>query len=232
MNTNLTRVPLLAALAALVLVPAVKAQEMPTPTVAFGMLTEGNHRHAGHAHLHPHLDAAARAAGTEGQSPFAVVLACVDSRVPPELVFDRGIGDLLVIRTAGHALDAAALGSIEYGIGVLQSPLLYVLGHENCGAVDATMKTLESEATAPGSIHALVEHIAPAVVAAADEPGDPLAEAVEANVELTVEKLLSASEMIREAVEAGRSQIVGGVYDLDTGEVEVVTQRAASLGSE
>ena len=158
----------------------------------------------------------------QGQKPFAIVFGCVDSRVPPELVFDRGLGDVFVIRTAGQVLDDAGLGSIEFGVEELGIPLVMVLGHEKCGAVAATIEAVEHNAEAPGHIGALVEGIRPAVEQVKGQPGDLLDNAVRANVELTVRQL-KTSPILAEALETGHIKIVGARYDLDTGVVEVTT---------
>ena len=157
----------------------------------------------------------------KGQNPFATIFSCVDSRVPPELVFDRGLGDLFVIRTAGHVIDKAVLGSLEFGVAELKIPLLLVLGHEKCGAVKATVEAVENNATAEAEINWLVDSIRPAVEQAKAQPGDLLDNSVKANVSLTVEHLKQSS-ILSEAVEKGELKIIGARYDLDTGVVEVI----------
>ncbi len=186
---------------------------------ALRSLKEGNQRFVKGQPEYPHLDEKTRSALRDGQQPFAVVLACVDSRVPPELVFDRGLGDMLVIRTAGHVLDSAALGSIEFGVGVLKSPLLVVLGHEKCGAVDASIAAVDKGEAAPGAINYLVNSIEPAVRSAAQLSGNRLDNTIGHNVKHTIEGL-KQSAIIRQALESGSLKLVGGVYDLDTGAVE------------
>ena len=214
---NLTLIALL--FGGLLAAPPASAQDRPDPDEVYESLTEGNERFAVGEMIHPNLGAEARQGLISSQAPTATVLACVDSRVPPELVFDSGLGDMLVIRTAGEALDGAALGSIQYGVGVLETPLLVVLGHENCGAVKAAIDALEAGVPAPGAIHNLVENIAPAVVRAQGQSGDLFPNAVREQVRYTME-VLKGEALIKEAVEEGRTRIVGGVYDLDTGEVE------------
>jgi carbonic anhydrase len=145
----------------------------------------------------------------------------VDSRVPPELVFDRGLGDLFVIRTAGQVIDTAVLGSLEFGVAELKIPLLMVLGHEKCGAVKATIETVEKGGTAEADIEALVNGIRPAVEHAKGEAGDLLDNAVKANVVAVVQKL-KQSPILKEAIEQGKLTIVGARYDLDTGAVETL----------
>ena len=137
------------------------------------------------------------------------------------MIFDRGLGDLFVIRTAGQVLDSAVLGSLQYGVAELKIPLLVVLGHEKCGAVKATVEAVENNATAEAEINWLVDGIRPAVEAAKGQSGDLLDNAVKANISLVVEHL-KGSSILSEAVEKGELKIVGARYDLDTGLVEVI----------
>jgi len=187
---------------------------------ALQRLLDGNRRYVAHQSIEVNESETRRIEVAQGQNPFATLFSCVDSRVPPELVFDRGLGDLFVVRTAGQVIDSAVLGSLEYGVAELKIPLLMVLGHEKCGAVKATIETIEKNATAEADINALVEAIRPAVEKVRGQPGDLLDNAVKANVELTV-SLLKTSPILAEAVENGTLKIVGARYDLDTGVVEV-----------
>jgi carbonic anhydrase len=196
----------------------------PEPAVssadeALQRLKDGNKRYVARKTVDPNQTELRRVEVAKGQDPFAAILGCVDSRVPPELVFDRGLGDLFVIRTAGQVLDKAVIGSIEFGIAELGIPLLVVLGHENCGAVKATIEALEKHSEAEGSIGYLVEEIAPAVEKASGQPGDVVDNAVRANVELIVNRL-KESQVLSAALKEGRLKIAGGRYDLDTGAVE------------
>jgi carbonic anhydrase len=188
---------------------------------AIQRLKEGNLRYVGNKTVDPNQTEARRVELAGGQHPFATILGCVDSRVPPELVFDRGLGDLFVIRTAGQVVDKAVLGSIEFGAAELGIPLIVVLGHEKCGAVKATIETLAANGEAEGSIAYLVEGITPAVEKAKGQAGDELDNVVRANVGLVVEAL-NKSTILSEAVSAGKLKIVGGRYDLDTGAVEFI----------
>lgn len=188
---------------------------------ALQQLLAGNQRYV-EAHLsHPHLTTERRAEVARGQHPFAMVFSCVDSRVPPELVFDQGLGDLFVIRTAGHVLDQAAFGSIEFGAAELGIQLLVVLGHERCGAVAATIAALDKRTAAPGHIGALVTGITPAVEQAQAQAGDLVHNTVRANVALTV-RALATSPILSQAMAQGQLKIVGACYNLDTGNVEVL----------
>lgn len=191
---------------------------------ALARLMAGNKRYVQGRSMPINEGNARRAEGVQGQKPFASIFSCVDSRVPPELVFDRGIGDLFVARTAGQVLDNAVLGSLQFGVAELKIPLLLVLGHEKCGAVKATIETLEAKASAPASINFLVESIAPAVRNAkptiGEDHGDVLHNAVQANVDLVVAKLRTAPILV-DAIASGTLRVVGGVYDLGSGAVRI-----------
>lgn len=154
-----------------------------------------------------------------GQSPFAVVVACSDSRTPPGSLFNRGLGDLFIVRVAGNTVDNTGLGSIEYGVTVLGAPLVVVLGHTQCGAVEAAVKVVKDKAKFPGSIGTVVAPIIPAVRSL--EGGPDLANrAVVANVQRVVSRLKSAKPIISRAVAERRLKIVGAVYDLASGKVD------------
>ncbi|RJK98095.1 carbonic anhydrase [Vallicoccus soli] len=186
-------------------------------------LVEGNERFVAGEPLHPDQSTTRREGLAEGQHPFCAVLSCADSRVPPEVLFDQGLGDLFVVRSAGQVLDSAVLGSLQYGVEHLEVPLLVVLGHTECGAVAATVESRRPDAEPTGTdIDALVAGILPAVEEAerfgAHET--ELAEvAVDVNVELVVERL-KASPVIAKASTLREVKVVGAVYDLETGEVE------------
>ena len=185
------------------------------------ILMEGNGLFMTAKPLYPNLTPKRRKEVSKGQKPFAIIFGCVDSRVPPELVFDRGLGDLFVIRTAGQALDDAALGSIEFGVKKLNIPLVMVLGHEKCGAVAATIEVVEKKAVAHGQINTLVEIIKPAVGKVMGQPGDLLENSVRANIQLTVDKL-KASPLLSKYLDKGKIKIVGARYDLETGVVDII----------
>jgi carbonic anhydrase len=160
------------------------------------------------------------------QFPEAAIIACSDSRVPPEILFDQGVGDLFVIRVAGNVIaDSGAVvkGSIEYAVAVLNVPLVMVLGHSNCGAVKAAIQMAASKEPLPGAIDGLVRLIKPAVERSAKLPGDKLTNAIQANVELGVERLTGLDPIVAEAVRGGKIKIVGATYDLATGRVKLLT---------
>lgn len=163
---------------------------------------------------------ARRIAVSKGQDPFATILGCIDSRVPIELVFDQGLGDLVVVRSAGEALDHSVVGSVEFGVAELHTPLLMVLGHQRCGALTAAMNAVDSaHRTADhGEIDYVVEALAPAVQGATGKPGDRLTNAIRTNVDLTLAKLRQ-SPVIAPLVKAGKLELAGAYYELDTGRV-------------
>lgn len=194
-----------------------------TPRFAKSRLVEGNERFVTGEVLHPDQAVSRRAALAAGQKPFTAVLSCADSRVPPEIVFDQGLGDVFVVRSAGQVVDHAVLGSLQYGIEHLGVSLLVVLGHTGCGAVKATLEALQTKAGKTGTdIDALVAAITPAVRSLASSGKkieQILTPAVEANVE-RIAKALEKDRVVEEAVKKKNIEVVGAVYTLDTGEVE------------
>jgi carbonic anhydrase len=205
--------------------PAAVAEDAATPTVSadrgLQMLIDGNKRFvAGNLTSLGNL-AQDRNQLTTGQSPFAVVLCCSDSRVPPELVFDQSLGQIFVVRTAGQVIDEAARSSIVYGVDYLKAPLLLVLGHSRCGAVDATIAALMGNAI-PGYAYRFVEAIGPAARSVLNEPGDRLDNAIRANIEMGVDQLRTAEPVLAAAVGNGSLTVAGGYYDLASGEVSIL----------
>jgi carbonic anhydrase len=154
-----------------------------------------------------------------GQSPFAVVLGCSDSRVPIETIFDQEPGSLFVVRIAGNFLNDDVLGSIEFAIAKLHSKLILVLGHTQCGAVTAAVAQIENDTREPGHIANLAAAIAPAAQAARELPGDWLANAIAENVQRNVEAMTAGSPIIADAVARGEARVAGGLYDIGTGRV-------------
>lgn len=187
------------------------ASTPPSSHEALDRLLAGNRRFVSGLPASRYGAAGRRKEIAEHQHPFAVVVCCSDSRVGPEVVFDQGLGDIFVCRTAGEVVDDVELGSIEYAVEHLGVPLVVVLGHERCGAVAATLKGGE----APGHIGALVKAIAPAVRESEGASGDALDNAVRAQIRAVVRQL-RAAELLHAA------QVVGARYDLDTGVVEVI----------
>lgn len=154
-----------------------------------------------------------------GQAPFAVIVACSDSRTPPGALFNRGLGDLFIVRVAGNTVDNSGLGSIEYGVSVLGAPLVLVLGHTQCGAVEAAVKVVKDKARFPGSIGTMVAPIVPAVKSLSGDQ-DIVNRAVRANVQRVVERLKVAKPIVAKAVAEGKAKVVGAVYDLGSGKVD------------
>jgi carbonic anhydrase len=193
----------------------------PSGQEALDRLLEGNRRWQERRPEHPHEGAEIRAALTAGQHPFATVLSCVDSRVPPELVFDQGLGDLFAVRTAGQVLDDAVLGSIAFGAGELGIRLVLVLGHSSCGAVGAAVDAADTGEEPLGHLAALVEAIAPSVPPSGPDRAARVAIAVDANVAAVVEALRADADLA-ESVAHGDLTIVGARYDLGSGAVTLL----------
>jgi carbonic anhydrase len=206
-------------------VGAQAATAAPTAEESLKQLMAGNARFASGETHNPRRKPEDFRAVAEGQNPIAVVVACADSRVSPELLFDLGVGDLFVIRVAGNVVDGAGVtvkGSIEYAIAELNVPLVVVLGHTNCGAVKAAVKHIDQKDSLPGGINGLVELIKPAVAKTHDEPGNIYDNAMRENVRMGVQKLLGLEPILAPRVKAGTVKVVGGVYDLRSGKVELL----------
>ena len=189
---------------------------------ALRRLADGNARFVAGAPRHPHEAASWRSRLEKGQRPFAVVLGCSDSRVPPELVFDQGLGDLFVVRVAGNVVDTDVIASIEYATHHLDSKLIVVLGHSNCGAVSATLQHLAKPDGEPAEVVSLLYQMEPAVMGiSSDQPHDEQVEqAVQRNVELAVRRLCRVPA-IRRRASTGRVSVVGAIYDMHTGKVDL-----------
>jgi carbonic anhydrase len=193
-----------------------------SPADALNRLMAGNQRYVQGSPIYPNQSAERQAEVAQGQHPWAAILGCMDSRVPPELVFDQGLGDMFVARTAGQVIDNVVVGSLEYAVeeGV---KILMVLGHQSCGAVKATISTIQNGGHPEGQIASLVQAITPAVLQAESEPGDLLDNSIKANVSLEVNYLKSSSEIISSAVSQGAMELVGALYNLNTGAVSLLT---------
>ncbi|MEY9877290.1 carbonic anhydrase [Streptacidiphilus sp. MAP12-33] len=188
-------------------------------------LLAGNRRFVDGSPEHPNQDAARRAATVPTQRPFAVLFGCSDSRLAAEIIFDRGIGDLFVVRTAGHVMGPEVLGSIEYGVSVLNAPLVVVLGHDQCGAVAATCEALDGAATAPGYVRDVIERVTPSVLAARAAGIESRDDIVEEHIRQTVDLLMDRSRVLADAVAAGTTAIVGLSYRLADGTARPVSAR-------
>ena len=192
-----------------------------SPDAALKRLQEGNARYVeGLARRHDFKHE--REALVGGQNPYAAILSCADSRIAPEYAFDSGRGDLFVCRVAGNFADEDMIASMEYAVAVLAVPLILVLGHEGCGAVDATIKSLKDDKELPGHMPSLVEAIEPAVKAVSKQGEDTLGNAIRQNVIDNVAKLKSTTPLLSAAVEQGKLKVVGGIYRLGDGKVGLV----------
>jgi carbonic anhydrase len=200
------------------------------PDEAFAQLMAGNRRFVDGTPEHPNQDAARRADLAPGQAPFAVLFGCSDSRLAAEIIFDQGLGDMFVVRTAGHVIGPEVLGSIEYGVAVLSCPLVVVLGHDSCGAVVAARTAVADGVTAGGYVRDVIEKVTPSVLAARaaghTEDRDFIAEQIRHTVQLLMER----SRVLSQAVEAGQTAIVGLAYRLLDGTAELITLNGADPG--
>jgi carbonic anhydrase len=222
---------------------------MVVPTEAISKLKEGNSRYTSGNQQHPHESgeersymatnsyenagmtffgmnaeqaAKRRAELIKSQHPFATIVSCSDSRVPPEIVFDQGLGDLFICRVAGNVINDENLGSIEYSVDHLGVRLILVLGHQSCGAVKAARETIAAKGKAPGHIESLVRAIKPAVDATAKEDLDAT---IKANVKHVMDALRSSRPILKAKVDSGQVQVIGGYYSLDTGAVTFLDQK-------
>jgi carbonic anhydrase len=229
--------------------PAHPDQPIVSPADAISRLKEGNGRFTAGNLQHPHesteertymatnsyenasmlflgmTDAQAAKRRTElakGQHPFAIIVSCSDSRVPPEIVFDQGLGDLFICRVAGNVINDENLGSIEYAVDHLGTHLILVLGHQRCGAVQAAKETIAAKGKAPGHIESLVTAIKPAVEATAK---DDLDVTIKANVKNVVQALRSSTPILKAKVDSGEIRVIGGYYSLDTGAVTFLDEK-------
>jgi carbonic anhydrase len=228
--------------------PAHPDQPIISPADAISRLKEGNSRFTS-GNMHPHDSseeraymaknsyanfgltfqgltaeqaAKRRAELTKSQHPFVSILSCADSRVPPEIIFDEGLGDLFVVRVAGPVINDEGLGSIEYSVDNLGSRLILVLGHNRCGAVTAARQVIAAKGKAPGHIQSLITALKPAVEATLK--GD-LDATIKANVKHVVDAMRSSKPILKAKVDSGEVQVIGGYYDLDTGAVTFLDEK-------
>jgi len=191
-----------------------------TATQALNLLKRGNANYLTDSPVRAAQGRMRRLAIARSQAPIAVLVSCSDSRVPPELLFGRGLGELFIVRNAGNTVDTTALGSIEYAVAALGVPLVIVMGHERCGAVEAAVNVVQRKAEYPGSIGSMLEPILVPVLKAQTMSGDLLDNAVRENVRSVVKRLREASEpLLFDALKKG-ARIVGARYDLDDGKVD------------
>jgi carbonic anhydrase len=198
-----------------------KPENVLSPDDALERLLDGNERYVeGVTRRHDFKHEREALAG--GQNPYAAILSCADSRIAPEYAFDSGRGDLFVCRVAGNFASTETIASLEYAVAVLNTPFILVLGHDACGAVDATIKSLKDDKPLPGHMPSLVEAIAPSVKAASSQDGSKLDNAIRQNVIDNVAKLKSATPILSAAVDEKKLKVQGGIYRLKTGKVEMV----------
>jgi carbonic anhydrase len=189
------------------------------PVTAWKALKEGNERFVAGHHAHPSQSVAHRASLAKGQNPTTALFGCGDSRVAAELIFDQGLGDMFVVRTAGHVIDSAVLGSLEFAVGALGVSVIVILGHDSCGAVKATLAALDDGALPGGYVRDLVERVAPSILLGRREGLTRPDEFEARHVVETGTQLLERSSAIAHAVAAGDLAVVGATYHLEDGRV-------------
>jgi len=219
---GLSRRGLLAALSASLVAAAAPAPPAMTGEQALHRLLEGNARYRANR-THVRDFAVDRATRVTTHRPIASVLSCSDARVGPEFVFDQGPGDLFVVRVAGNVLEDGGLASLEYAAQFLGSPLIFVLGHRNCGAAEAAIKVVKDNAALPGHLPELIDQLKPSVLAAqATQSGNLLNAAIAENVRRTVQAVVGAQPVVAGLAASGAVKVAGGVYDIATGQVSLV----------
>jgi len=193
----------------------------PTPDEVLALLKAGNRDFLNDVPSRAPIDRGTRLRLASGQQPMAAYVSCSDSRVPPELLFGRGLGELFIVRNAGNTLDTTAMGSLEFAVAVLQVPLIVVMGHEACGAVNAAMTVVRDNARFPGNIGKMIEPIIPAVLEARQQAPDDLSAAVHQNVRRVTRSLREeASPLLLNPQAEGKLKVVGAFYHLSSGEVD------------
>lgn len=198
-----------------------KPKNVISPDDALERLMAGNERYvSGNSETHDFKDE--REALVSGQNPFVAVLSCSDSRIAPEYAFDTARGDLFAIRVAGNFVTDEGLASLEYGVAVLGAPLILVLGHERCGAIEAGIKAVKDHAVFPGHIPKLTAALKPSIESVIKQPGELVENATVQNVKDSVERLKKATPLLTDALDTGKLKIVGGIYRLATGKVELI----------
>ncbi|NDK31024.1 carbonic anhydrase [Nesterenkonia haasae] len=201
-----------------------QAVKQPTPAEAWELLRQGNARFVNGDVRHPNQNAARRSSLTESQHPVAAIFGCSDSRLAAEIIFDVGLGDVFVVRTAGQVIDDAVMGSLEFSVDVLNVPLIVVLGHDSCGAVSAALNAAETGSLPAGYVRVLVERIFPSVLSAQKTGTPTVNDAVEEHVKQTALRMVDHSRVLHAAVGEGRTAVVGVTYRLEEGRADVVSQ--------
>jgi carbonic anhydrase len=194
-----------------------------TPREAWQAMLDGNHRFVSGELAHPRQDIDRREALAQKQTPFAALFGCADSRLSAEIIFDVGLGDFFVVRNAGQVIGETILGSLEYAVEVLGVPIILVLGHDECGAIRATIDDVEGKMNASGEfIHKLVDQIRPTVLAANAQGMHEIDDVTELHVQDTINEMLTSSSLIAEAVKSGKLAVVGANYKLTLGEIHPI----------
>ncbi|MEN9967129.1 MAG: hypothetical protein RL036_362 [Actinomycetota bacterium] len=193
------------------------------PREAWQAMLDGNHRFVTGELAHPRQDIDRREALAQKQTPFAALFGCADSRLSAEIIFDVGLGDFFVVRNAGQVIGETILGSLEYAVEVLGVPIILVLGHDECGAIRATIDDVQGNMNANGAfIHKLVDQIRPTVLAANAQGKHEIDEVTELHVQDTINEMLTSSKLIADAVKAGKLAVVGANYKLTLGEIHPI----------
>lgn len=192
-----------------------------TPADAWKTLQDGNDRFVAGTSHHPNQNALRRTSLANYQEPLAVIFGCADSRLAAEIIFDVGLGDVFVVRTAGQVIDDAVLGSLEYAVDVLDIPLIIVLGHDSCGAVTAAVDSYRQGTMPPGFIRSLVERITPSVIAARHQGIEDVNGTVAVHADQTCYRVVETSRAVADAVDQGRTAILGVTYSLANGTVKL-----------
>ena len=194
-----------------------------TPREAWQAMLDGNHRFVTGELAHPRQDIDRREALAQKQTPFAALFGCADSRLSAEIIFDVGLGDFFVVRNAGQVIGETILGSLEYAVEVLGVPIILVLGHDECGAIRATIDDVQGNMNASGAfIHKLVDQIRPTVLEANAQGKHDIDEVTELHVQDTINEMLTSSKLIADAVKAGKLAVVGANYKLTLGEIHPI----------
>ncbi|MHA7142006.1 MULTISPECIES: carbonic anhydrase [unclassified Arthrobacter] len=194
-----------------------------TPVDAWSRLRDGNLRFVSGSSSHPNQDALHRASLVDTQHPFAVIFGCSDSRLAAEIIFDLGLGDIFVVRTAGQVIDDAVLGSLEFSVSVLNVPLIVVLGHDRCGAVSATIDAIDSGEMPAGFLRELVERITPSVLTSRRNGVTDINATVVEHIKQTSKRMVDSSRVIADAVENDTTAVIGVTYRLEDGKAEIVS---------
>lgn len=197
---------------------------MISPKEALEKLTDGNKRFATNNSIHPNRCDETKNALLKQQKPFAAVLSCSDSRVPIEIIFDAGLGDIFAVRTAGHVLSKEVLGSLEYAVKSIGVKLIMILGHENCGAVKTAIETYQNEdySELSENLQSIMDHLYPAIKGVSNEEVDFLNSAVRANINYQKEDLIRKDDYIANKVQKGEIAVIGAMYSLARGTVEII----------